>query len=181
MLSLHEPSSRLLQYTLAACLNHVAVTRNDSVKVPCVHPLRRFSKASSVLSTSRIPQESPLPYHLPFRVQSSKQLGEQAGGSVQAGLRVLLCSREVEDEICLDHSLCRLVQKYQLFILMGVNVFVVELVIELWTYPHVLFIRGAEHMRKFSHPWSFHLPLASLGGPPCQLPQLLDIPWPMGR
>ena len=121
------PLHDILEDTFRSTLNHIPMTRNDSLKIPSVDPVHTLVEARPVFRARGIPQEPLLPLRLPSRThQPHKQLRQQAR------LRPLLCPgillrrRQVEHQIRLNKRLIGLVKEHQLLVPMATHILIVE-------------------------------------------------------
>lgn len=125
------PLHNLLKNTLPARLNHIAMTRNDAVKVPtrdCAHAL---VKCRTITRRRRVPDETLLPDRAPLcGIDTRKELGQEPGGGALASLAHLFCGGEVEDEVGFDKGAGGLVVEDELFVNVAVDVLEVELAVE---------------------------------------------------
>jgi hypothetical protein len=122
------PLEHALEDTLAIRLDHIAVTRNDPLKVPLLNPSDRLCEALAVSLGGSIPVEASLPGRSAPRVHDpDKELGQESSISRYSRLRELLCSGEVEDEVGFDERLAGLVEHHDLLVGVAGHVLDVEL------------------------------------------------------
>ena len=91
------PSHNLLENALAACLDDISMTRDDSVEVPFVDFVNTAVKALAVAAADCIPYKAFLASGSAVGVvKDGKELGPEARCGRLASFAKLLCSREVE-------------------------------------------------------------------------------------
>lgn len=124
------PLHHRLENTLRATLDNIAMTHNHAVKIPPVDLLHCSVESRSVGRASSVPQEPFLP--LPARVrQCPKNLREYTACSTDASLAELLGCWVVEDQIGLNKGPGGLVIEDDFLVWMRVDIFVLELSVEL--------------------------------------------------
>jgi hypothetical protein len=139
------PSHNLLENALAACLDDISVTRDDTVEVPVVDFGNAVVKTLAVAAADRIPYKAFLAGGSAVGVvKGGKELSPEARCGRLAGFAKLLCSREVEHQIGLNKRLSRLVVEDQLFVGMGRQVRVLELRVEFGIHSRAVPVLGSE-------------------------------------
>jgi hypothetical protein len=125
------PGKHLSEDALAVLLDHITVTRNDTLKVPFVDSGHTLVEGRSVRCTECIPDKSLLPDSCTSRsVDFAHQLCEYASGRVNISTRVLFCGWQVEQQIGLNQGLRRLVVEDELLVGVCVDVLGIELAIK---------------------------------------------------
>lgn len=129
--SLQVPLKDLSEDALALLLDHITVAGNDALKVPLVNSSHALVECRSVGRTQSVPDKSLLPDSRASRgVDLAHQLGENTSRGTGISTRVLLCSRQIEQQVGLNQCLGRLVVEDQLLVCMCVYVFGIELAVE---------------------------------------------------
>jgi hypothetical protein len=125
------PSKDFPEDVLAVLLNNFAVARDDALKVPFVNSSHALVEGRSIRRAQCIPDESLLPdSRTSCSVDLAHQLCKNTSSRVNISTRVLLYSRQVEQQISLNQSLGRLVVEYQLLVGMRMDVFSIELLVK---------------------------------------------------
>lgn len=126
------PLHDLLENALSTRLDHITVARDQTLKVPAVDLCDRFVEASSVTRRESVPEHALLPDRAASGVlDAAEELRQQAGRRRQLGLAHLFRSGQVEQQIRFDQSLRWLVAEHELLVGVRINVFHVELPVEL--------------------------------------------------
>jgi hypothetical protein len=145
--SLQVPSEHFSENVLAVLLNHITVTRDNTLKVPFVNSSHALVKGRPIRRTECIPDESLLPDSRTSRiVDLAHQLCENTSGRVNISTRVLLRSRQIEQQICLDQSLGGLVVEDQLLVGVCMDILGVELLVKGLINVPASVVLGTEQM-----------------------------------
>jgi hypothetical protein len=145
--SVQVPSKDLSEDVLAILLNDLAVARNNALKVPFVNSSHALVESRSIRCTERIPDESLLPdSRASCSVDLAHQLCEDTSGRVNISTRVLLHSRQVEQQISLNQSLGGLVVEHQLLVGVCVDIFSIELLVKRLINIPTGVVMGTEQM-----------------------------------
>lgn len=126
------PLHDLLKDALTTALDHITMAGDKAVKVPLGNPLTAVIEPLPVCGRDGVPNETSLPCRFAVGVINlAHKLGQDATRGTDIGLGELFISRQVEQEVALDHSLGGLMVEDELLVGVGGNVFVVELLVEL--------------------------------------------------
>lgn len=139
------PSHNFLENALAARLDDISVTWDDTVEVPLVDFGNAAVKTLAVAAADRIPHKAPLAGGSAVGVvKDGKEPSPEARCGRLASFAKLLCSREVEHQIGFNKRLGRLVVEDQLFVGMGRQVRILELGVEVGIHSCAVPVLGGE-------------------------------------
>lgn len=121
-----------LEDALSIVLNDVAMARDDPLEIPGVDLRNAPVEPRPVRSADEIPDEPSLRQCLAACVVDVREeFCEKASIWVLLSIAKLLCCRQIEHQICFDEGACGSVVEDELFVTVGVDVFVVELCVKL--------------------------------------------------
>lgn len=132
--SVDVPVKHLFKRLLGALLNDVSVTRHNNLYVPRVDALDALIEAGAVATAESVPDQSLQALDVSLCRLKAYELASQEpriGPVLLGNARVLLGSREVENQVGLDQNAIGLVEEGELLVGVGVDVLVLKVVVKL--------------------------------------------------
>ena len=123
------PAKDLAKQRMSTALDYISMARYHAVEMPAINGTYVLVKTRSIVRRHKVPSKLFNPGVLGV-TEEDEGFRKVSTRSTRSRLAILLCSWQVEHQVCLDQGSCWFMEEYELMIRMSPDKGILELLIK---------------------------------------------------